>query len=97
MEHYPLSKDAAEYTIMDFRVSDSIKDLLLKSLYPSTLAARYYIYTCRLREIIPKTYSFTKQLKYYPCIEREILRKKDFEEKWRSLLPFSFLDNPSVD
>ena len=62
-----------------------------------TLAARYYIYTCRLREIIPKTYSFTKQLKYYACIEREILRKKHFEEKWRSLFPFSFLDNPSVD
>ena len=62
-----------------------------------TLAARYYIYTCRLRKIIPKKPSFTKQLKYYACIEKEILRKNDFEEKRRCLFPFSLLNNPPVD
>ena len=42
----------------------------------------------------PQDVPLQNSLKYYACIEREILRKKDFEEKWRSLFPFSFLGQP---
>ena len=51
------------------------------------LAARYYIYTCRLKGNTPRMPFFLNQIKYYASIERKLLSTKDFQEKWKPLLP----------
>ena len=51
------------------------------------LTAIYYIYTSRLRGNTPRMPFFLNQIQYYASIEREVLFTKDFQEKWKPLLP----------
>ena len=71
---------------------DKLDAIGLKSGYESCLlgfcklAARYYIYACRLKGNTPRIPFFLNQIKYYASIEREVLSIKDFQEKWKPLL-----------
>ena len=53
------------------------------------LVARHYIYICKLKDNVPKITSFLHEIKYYACIEKEILSNKDFQEKWKPLLLYT--------
>ena len=46
-----------------------------------------YIYIFRLKENTPRMPVFLNQIKYYVSIERGVLSTKDFQEKWKPLLP----------